>query len=108
MIGLIILWTGYRKKERWAWFVMLIILLCFIFPSNMLPLLLNMQTPDFEWSYWFQGIREGYRLSIWMGVEVLTFLVILVALLLQIEAFFGRSANSNAVEECHKEDKSPA
>ena len=107
-IGLIVLWTGYRKKERWAWFVMLIILLCFIFPSNMLPLLLNMQTPDFEWSYWFQGIREGYRLSIWMGVEVLTFLVILVALLLQIKAFFGRSANSNAVEECHKEDKSPA
>lgn len=32
-IGLIVLWTGYRKRERWAWFVMLIALLFFYFPS---------------------------------------------------------------------------
>jgi len=40
-IGLIVLWTRYRKKERWAWFVMLIILLCFPFPSSVLPVLLQ-------------------------------------------------------------------
>ena len=40
MIGLVVLWTGYRKKEHWAWVVMLIIVLCFVFPSNVLPLLL--------------------------------------------------------------------
>jgi len=27
MVGLIVLWTGYIKRKRWAWFVMLIILL---------------------------------------------------------------------------------
>jgi ABC-type uncharacterized transport system YnjBCD permease subunit len=50
MIGLIVLWTGYRKKERWAWFVMLIILLFFVFPLNVLKLLLDMQTPSFDWA----------------------------------------------------------
>jgi hypothetical protein len=29
---------------------MLIILLCCVFPSNVLPLLLDMQAPSFEWS----------------------------------------------------------
>src|SRR5450631_3991247 len=31
LIGLIILWTAYRKRERKAWFVMLIVLGCFFF-----------------------------------------------------------------------------
>ena len=88
MIGLIVLWTGYRKKERWAWFVMLIILLFFVFPLNVLKLLLDMQTPSFEWSAWFRGIREGYPPSIGLAVGVLNFLVMLVALLLPIKAFF--------------------
>jgi hypothetical protein len=106
MIGLVVLWTGYRKKERWAWFVMLIILLFFVFPLNVLKLLLDMQTRSFDWSAWFQGIREGYLPSIWIAVGVLNFLVMLVALLLPIKAFFLRSVSVNAVDEYHKEDKS--
>lgn len=35
--GLIVLWIGYRKRERWAWCVMLVILLSFILPFSMLP-----------------------------------------------------------------------
>jgi hypothetical protein len=94
MIGLIVLWTGYRKKERWAWFVMLIILLFFVFPLNVLKLLLDMWTPSFAWSAWFQGIREGYLPSVWMAVGVLNFFVMLAALLLPIKAFFLRSGLS--------------
>ena len=52
MIGLIVLWTGYRKKERWAWFVMLLIVRCFVFPGNVLPLLLiNMLNGGIDWSF---------------------------------------------------------
>ncbi len=90
MIGLVVLWTAYQKKERWAWFVMLVILLSFVFPLNVLKLLLDMQTPSFAWSYWFRGIREGYSPSIWVAVGVLDFLVMSVALLLPIKAFFWR------------------
>jgi hypothetical protein len=97
MIGLIVLWTGYRKKERWAWFVMLIILLFFVFPLNVLTLLLDMQTPSFAWLAWLQGIREGDPPSIGAAVGVLNFLVMLVALLLPIKAFFFRSVSQKAV-----------
>jgi hypothetical protein len=90
VIGLIVLWTGYRKKECWAWFVMLSILLFFVFPDNVLKLLLEMQTPAFQWSYWFNGIREVYWPSILTAVGVLDFLVMAVALLLPIKAFFWR------------------
>lgn len=97
MIGLIVLWTGYRKRERWTWFVMLIILLFFVFPLNVLPpLLINMQEGGgVRWSYWF-GIRWVWGDPVGMGfaLGVITFLVMLVSLLLPIKAFFWRSANS--------------
>lgn len=93
MIGLIALWTGYRKKERWAWLVLLILLLFFVFPTNVLKLILEMQTPSFDWSAWFQGIRDGYWPSIWMAVGLLNFLVMVVALLLPVKAFFWRQAD---------------
>jgi cytochrome bd-type quinol oxidase subunit 2 len=53
VISLSVLWTRYGREERWAWFVMLIILLCCVFPSNVLPLLPDMQAQSFEWSAWF-------------------------------------------------------
>ena len=88
VIGLIVLWTGYRKMERWAWLLMFCILLFFVFPSNVLKLLLEMQTPAFQWSYWFNGIRDGYRPGIMTAMGVLDFLVMTVALFLPIKAFF--------------------
>ncbi len=109
-IGLIVLWTGYRKRERWAWFVMLIILLCFSFPSTVLPMLLQIRAGSYRWSYLldFLGVfREGgwHCLTILpspsksVGIEcvaVLTtigplkFLVMSIALLLPIKAFFWK------------------
>ncbi len=56
-IGLIVLWTGYRKRERWAWFVMLIALLFFYFPSYVLPVLLHIRR--FGWPY-FAGFARGF------------------------------------------------
>ena len=101
-IGLIVLWTGYRKRERWAWFVMLIVLLCFSFPSSVLP--------SYRWSYLlgFLGVlHEGgwHCLTILptpsksVGIGCMTvlttigplkFLVMSIALLLPIKAFFWK------------------
>jgi hypothetical protein len=99
VIGLIVLWTGYRKMERWAWFVMLSILLFFVFPDNVLKLLLKMQTPAFQWSYWFNGIREVYWPSISTALGVLDFLLMAVALLLPIKAFFWRQPTAQVKAE---------
>src|ERR1035437_10664040 len=75
MIGLIVLWTGYRKKELWSWFVMLLIFLFFIFPAAALPLFLQIvQAPKtWEWSGFFKGILEGFLPGIWMAVGLLDF-----------------------------------
>jgi hypothetical protein len=94
MIGLIVLWTGYRKKERWALFVMLIILFCYVFPLNILRPLMEARGPSWDWSGWLQGIHEGYRPGIWMAVGFITFLVMLFALLLPIKEFFWRQRGS--------------
>jgi hypothetical protein len=107
MIGLIVLWTGYRKRERLAWFVMLIILFFYIFPSGFLPLLLqntiepeifgpNLSTIDL--SSEIKWILEGNRMAIGLMMELLVFPVMLIALLLPIKAFFWKSANSKTVE----------
>jgi len=98
MIGLIVLWTAYRRRERWAWFVMLIILLFFVFPLNGLKVILDMQTPAFAWSYWFQGIRDGNPQSIGAAMGALIVVVMLVALVLPIKAFFSRSIRLKAAE----------
>jgi hypothetical protein len=110
-IGLIVLWTGYRKVERWAWFVMLIILLSFSFPSSVLPVLLEIHR--FGWSIFldlFGAFRGGEWLHCWIvslrpnysnGIAcatvlilsgLLNFLLMLLALLLPIKAFFWSPA----------------
>jgi hypothetical protein len=91
-IGLIVLWTGYQKKERWAWFVMLIIALGFGVPDNLIPILINMQNGGgIQWSYWLGMKWWGDPLGRGFGLEVLISLVMLVALLLPIKAFLSRS-----------------
>jgi hypothetical protein len=115
MIGLIVLWTGYRKRERLAWLIMLIILLCFEFPSSVLPVILHIRAGHLPWSslLYYSGAFPTpewwrcYCLSIShpaftysIGIEcaavlvstgVFKFLVMLIALLLPVKAFFWRS-----------------
>ena len=109
-IGLIVLWTGYRKRERWACFVMLVVLLFFYFPSYVLPVLLQINHSG--WPYlpdlfrvfpaggclhcMITSLRPNYSVGIECGVflilcGLLEFLVMLVALLLPVKAFFWQS-----------------
>jgi hypothetical protein len=107
-IGLIVLWTGYKKRERWAWFVMLTILLFFIFPSGFLPLLLqNVLAPGtfgpnlltIDPSREMKWIQEGDPLAIGLMMELLLFPVMLIALLLPIKAFFWRRPTAQVKTE---------
>ncbi len=110
-IGLIVLWTGYRKRERWAWFVMLIILLCFSFPSSVLPVLLQIRAQNYRWSLLLDLLGSFRDKECWhcltivpsrsesVGIGCVTiviligllkFLMMSVALLLPVKAFFWR------------------
>jgi hypothetical protein len=112
MIGLIVLWTGYRKRERRAWFIMLIFLLCFDFPSSVLPVFLLIRDQNYQWSILldlfgaFREQRWSYCLAIkpafysvgiqcvdvGISIGLVRSLVMSVALLLPVKAFFRRNA----------------
>lgn len=114
IIGLIVLWTGYRRTERWAWFVMLVVLLCFFFPSSVLPVLLQIRAQDYRWSMLLDLLRASPAGGLWhclaiapaccdyaVGVDcmavlmligILNFVVMVVALLLPIKEFFWNTA----------------
>ena len=106
-IGLAVLWTAYRKRERWAWFIMLIALLFFYFPLYVLPVVL--QVRRFGWPMlldllgglraggycWIVSLRPNYSVGIACAfvpilIGLLNFLVMLVALLLPVKAFFSK------------------
>jgi hypothetical protein len=105
-IGLIVLWTEYRQRECRAWFVMLIILLCFVFPTGVLQLLMRMHVAGwrpalelFEEDWTLKGLWGCFMRPPLYSVEIkyalvmsvaglLRFLVMLVALLLPVKAFF--------------------
>lgn len=114
-IGLIVLWTGFRKRERWAWFVMLIVLLCFDFPSTWMPVFLSIHAGYTSWSDllnlfstfreagWWQCMtimplpNEAVGMecfAVGVSIGLIRTLVMLVALLLPVKAFFLRSTRS--------------
>lgn len=108
-IGLITLWTGYRKKEPWAWLIMLIIVLCFVFPGNVLPpLLIGLQDgTGVQWSYWFEIKWWGDPLGMRFGLGVLNFVVMLIALCLPIKTFWFGRVKSRALDQCHNNGNDP-
>jgi biopolymer transport protein ExbD len=116
-IGLIVLWTGYRKSERWAWLIMLIVLLAFYFPTCVLPVFLQIRAGNYRWSYllglfgifwvpgwwhcWIASLRPYsaigmacFFVSPLIGLQ--KFLVMFVALLLPIKAFFLKPPQTEA------------
>ncbi|MGA9805045.1 MAG: hypothetical protein WBQ46_17495 [Terriglobales bacterium] len=90
LIGLIVAWTGYLNKIRWAWLVMFVIVWMWAFPTMILPIL--QMRKGISLTEWFHtAIREPspYRD---LAVIVLMFSLMVIALVLPIKGFFGRTA----------------
>lgn len=109
LIGLVVLWTGYRKQDRWAWLVLLIIILLFVFPGNVLPpLLISAQNGGgVEWSYWLGVKWWRDPLGMKFALGFINFVIMLLALLLPIRAFWGGASNSNRTKMGHDQDNNP-
>jgi hypothetical protein len=92
LIGLIVAWTGYLNKIRWAWLVMFVIVWMWAFPTMILPIL--QMRKGISLTEWFQtAIREPspYRD---LAVMVLMFLLMVIALVLPIKGFFWRKESA--------------
>lgn len=92
--GLMVIWNWFRKCERWAWFVMLTITLFFVFPGYVLRQIVL--TYELKLGYsdiiqLLQYARAGNEQGIGVVMGWITFLVMLVALLIPVKTFFGKT-----------------
>lgn len=97
IIGLLVLWTGYIKRKRWSWLIMLTIVVVWAFPVLLMPVLQD----------WHMGIASLSPVSSWVVAAwheqgsarsyleyVFGFVVLVVALLLPVRSFFGKSTTT--------------
>jgi len=87
LVGLLVTWTGFRKRIRWAWWVMFVITWVGVFPTRVLPLFQHKWalTPK-EWIY--SALFESGLPRFW-AVSVVIFVLMLISLLLTAKSFFG-------------------
>lgn len=86
-VGLLVTWTGFIRRIRWAWFVMFIIVWVGAFPVLVLPLLQHKIAITFiEWMY--SAIGQSGIPRVW-AESVLIFTMMVIALILPIRSFFG-------------------
>jgi hypothetical protein len=89
IVGLIVTWTGYRNKLRWAWFVMFVIVWVFAFPVYMLPVLLDFRRAEsINLSAWFWNALREPGIPRDYAKGPLDFLLMVVGLFLPLKSFF--------------------
>jgi hypothetical protein len=93
VIGLIVIWTAYLKRSRWAWVVVFAIVWLFAFPVYMLPFLLDTHgLKTVNWSQWIQQIIAGSVIARATAKGPIDFLLMLIALLVPLRSFFAASS----------------
>jgi hypothetical protein len=85
-IGLVVAWTGYRQRLRWAYLVMLLILSVWAFPVLLLPFLQQWRSMV-SIREWLPLAIEGPGLAREFVLSIFVFLLMAIALLLPIKSF---------------------
>jgi hypothetical protein len=87
IIGLVVTWTGYLKKERWTWFVLLTMTCGWAFPDRMLPFILFLNPKFTAGQLISDALREpGPPRVLMTSICILS--LMLIALLLPIRSLF--------------------
>ena len=85
-VGLLVTWTGFIRRDRWAWFVMAIIVWVWAFPAFVLPFLQpytpNLLTERVFDAWMHRGPQRGSTIG------GLIFAVLATALILPVKSFF--------------------
>jgi len=97
IIGLIVLWTGYQKRMRSSWFIMVIFVFVYFMPVNLIDIFLDMRRMGWPWwSAVLHEAKQGRQISVDTIYALAVFAVMVSALLLPIRAFFGKSQAGGA------------
>jgi hypothetical protein len=90
VIGLIVVWTGYQKRMRWSWFIMVVFVCVYFVPVHLLDVFLDIRRVG--WPWWpgvVQDAMEGRPFAVGALKELAIFTLMVIALLVPIKAFFG-------------------
>ena len=90
-VGLIVLWTGYQTKTRSSWFIMLVFVLVYFMPVNLIDVFLDIRRVG--WSWWpgvIQDAREGRTFAVGATRSLAVLALMVIALVVPIRAFFGK------------------
>ncbi len=96
LIGLIVVWTGYAKRSRPAWFVMFVIVWFWAFPVFILPLVVPLARGEFMLTFpeFFYNAISGPGMTTQMVRSILMVFIMVVGLALPMGRFFiARKAN---------------
>ena len=96
LIGLIVVWTGYAKRSRPAWFVMFAIVWFWAFPVFILPAVVPLARGEIFLTFpeFFYNAIAVPGLNTQMPRSILMFLIMVVGLVLPMGRFFiARKAN---------------
>lgn len=99
LIGLIVVWTGYLRRARYAWLVMFVIVCFWAFPLFMLPFVSALVHGRIVLSFsetLYDAISE-WGIPRTVAESVLIFSLMVIALLLPIRRFFGDRAVERAI-----------
>jgi small-conductance mechanosensitive channel len=96
LIGLIVTWTGYLKRVRWAWFVMFVVVWgwffsAFAFHDFAYPIYRGAMSGETEMSYILAMIRAVFTEPPWardQAHEMMSFALMVIALVLPMKSFF--------------------
>jgi NADH:ubiquinone oxidoreductase subunit 5 (subunit L)/multisubunit Na+/H+ antiporter MnhA subunit len=92
IIVLIVIWTGYQKRMRSAWFVVLVFVTVYFLPVYMLNIFRIMKNVGWHWwSEFFQGIGQQQPQTIDLLRYFAILIVMIIALLIPVRAFFGKT-----------------
>jgi len=91
LIGLIVLWTGYVRRSRSAWFVMCVVVWFWAWPvfisSWVVPLI--RRESEFTLPEWLYSATLGWIIPRTVVSLALVFLLMLIALVLPLRRIFG-------------------
>ncbi len=91
IIGLIVIWTGYQKRMRWSWFIMVVFVCVYFVPANLVDVFLDISRVGWRW--WpgvVQDAMEGRPFAIGAIRGLVILALMIIALLVPIRAFFRK------------------
>src|SRR5437867_10615404 len=80
LIGLIVLWTGYQKRTRSSWFIMVVFVFVYFMPVNLIDVFLDIRRVG--WAWWpgvIQDAREGRPFAIGATRSLAVFALMTIA-----------------------------